>query len=231
MSEPQHDADPTGAGARYTVSVHGSRRAGSTDVVDGWSDLDLHLQLDADLPLHAVREVDAAVWAREVAEDVGAGDAGSQVVRLVLVDGRRIDLVVSGGRLLLPRPDDPAADEVRFLLALAAAKLGRGDRLIGTHLLLEVLRRCLVEAMLLRDRDEGTTVHRHGTGRDALADEVTALAGLPVALMPRPNVLDRAADLFDRWHAERVPGHVADRRGLDGLLARGLAGHPRGEPG
>lgn len=84
--------------------------------------------------------------------------------------------MVEQGQLVLP---EPARDtEVRFVAALAVTRLGRGDRLIGTHLVLELLQACLVQGMLLRDRDEGTTVHRSGGPGDRLASEVAEIARL-----------------------------------------------------
>jgi hypothetical protein len=47
----------------------------------------------------------------------------------VLVDGRRIDLVVKGGCVLVP--SRAADNEFRMVAATAASKLGRGDHLIG----------------------------------------------------------------------------------------------------
>lgn len=100
-------------------------------------------------------------------------------------------------------------------------KLGRGDRLIGLHLLLELCRLCLVEAMLLRDRDTGTTVHRGGTSRDALASEVLRLAAWPLAMSRRPNVVEATVALYDRWHFELEPNYRPDWTGLDAVRARG----------
>jgi hypothetical protein len=62
-------------------------------LVDGWSDLDLHLRLP-----HSVALVNLlhgpVVWAAEVTEA-----PEGQVVRAVLADGRRVDLLVEAGRL------------------------------------------------------------------------------------------------------------------------------------
>src|SRR4051794_17657523 len=81
-------------------------------LLDGWSDLDLHLRLAQDLEFVDLLH-EPVLWAAEVAEA-----AKGQVVRAVLADGRRVDLLVETGRLLLPTlaPDN----DVRFLAALAA---------------------------------------------------------------------------------------------------------------
>lgn len=188
--------------------------AADPSLVDGWSDLDLHLRLP-----FPVRLVDlfgqSVIWAAEISD---APDG--QVVRVVLADGRRIDLVVEIGRLV---PPALARDnDVRFLAALAVTKLGRGDRLIGTHLVLELMQACLVQAMLLRDRDEGTTVHRTGGPRDSLVAEVAGLTRLPLKVTPRPNIVERTTALYAKWRAELERDYRPDWGGLEGVLRRGL---------
>lgn len=177
------------------------------ETLDGWSDADLGVQLEHDRPAEGLV---GPLWAYEEALD-----GPTQVLRTVLTDGRRVDLAVTGARLLLPALD-AAVNDLRFLLAMAAAKLGRGDRLIGSHLVLEAMQLCLVQAMLLRDRDEGTAVHRYGTGRDAEVDALMAVLGSGL------DVLDGVAALFDRWHGELDPTYVADWEPLRRLVERGL---------
>lgn len=195
------------------------RLAGSAlrpEWLDGWSDLDLHLELprsDEALDLFAGYEVWAAT------EDLSSG---RQVLRVVLADGRRVDLVVTGGRVRLT---DRAVDNgVRSIAALAAAKLGRGDRLIGLHLALDLMRSCLVQAMLLRDRDQGTTIHRFGSDRDALANEILSLAVGTAGITPRPSIVERAVELYGRWRSELEPDYRPDWSGLHAMIDRGLAG-------
>lgn len=198
------------------VQVHGS--ASVPDRLDGWSDLDLRMVTDRPVPIGALL-ADADVWAYE---DVRGTD--SEVCRTVLSDGRRIDVSISGaGRIdgLCPAPDN----DVRFIAALAASKLGRGDQLIGGHLLLELLRACLVVAMQLRDRDLGTTVHRAGGARDAYADQVTELAAYPLTITPRPNIVERAAELYATWRSELQANYSPDWAPLTELIDRGLR-HP-----
>ena len=111
---------------------------------------------------------------------------------------------------------------MRFLAALAATKFGRHDRLIGTHLLLELLQACLVQAMLLRDRDEGTHIHRTGSARDILAADVARIARLPLDPRIRPNVVERTAELYGQWRSELEPGYQPDWSGLTAVITRGL---------
>lgn len=200
---------PTGAFLEIVGSV------AIPSLVDGWSDLDLHVRLPYPVRLDELLD-GGRLWAAEVSDD-----PGGQVLRAVLTDGRRLDLVVETGQLLLPAlaPDN----DVRFLAALAAAKLGRGDRLIGAHLLLQILQACLVQAMLLRDHDEGTTVHRTGGPRDDLAVTVARLLQLPLSVTPRPNVVETAVELYGRWRGELEADYRPDWEGLQALLTRGLS--------
>ncbi len=190
---------------------------------DGWSDLDLHVDLpdrpDPDRS-GAQQPVDLfaglEIWAvSETRSD------GRQVIRAVFTDGRRLDLVIDHGSVAVPSaaPDN----EVRLLAALAVTKLGRGDRLIGLHLTLELMRTCLVQAMLLRDRELGTTVHRFGSEHDAMADEISALlAGGGLEVSPRPNLVERTVALYARWRRELDPSYRADWNGLTQVIERGL---------
>lgn len=205
--------------------------------VDRWSDVDLGLVLQAPLQLGELLGADDVVWAID-----NSADDQLEVCRVILNDGRRLDLSVadhetlahkgghclvrndptgSAGMLVLdaPVPTNADVNQARFIAAQAAVKLGRGDRLIGTHLALEFLRICLVQAMMLRDRDEGRTVHRFGTARDRRADDVLDLIGdlaepADVAVALRP-----AADLFDTLHRELDPAYRPDWCGLEAILA------------
>jgi hypothetical protein len=208
LAEELGAQSPTSARLDLTGSVT------EPTLLDGWSDLDVHLDLGGQpKPFDLLGGL--PVWA--VTEE-RSGD--QQVLRTVLRDGRRLDLVAVDG--LVAVPSAAVDNDVRFLAALAAAKLGRGDQLIGFHLTLELLRACLVQAMLLRDRDRGTNVHRRGSERDALSEEVAALAGSPLSVTPRPNIVEQAVALYARWRAELDPGYQADWSGLTAVLERGL---------
>ena len=188
--------------------------AANASELDGWSDLDLHVDLTAvggPVDLLAGCQV-WAVWEDRSAEQ--------QTLRIVLVDGRRLDLVVQGG--VIRRPAQADDNDVRMVAALAAAKLGRGDDLIGLHLTLELLRSSLVQAMLLRDRDLGTNVHRFGSQRDVLAKEIAGLLHHPLGVVPRPNIVERTVEVYGRWRRELDPGYRPDWSGLDAVISRGL---------
>ena len=206
--------DQVVAGLRHVeVELHGS--VTDSGRLDGWSDLDLRLSTDRQVPVAALT-LGTEVWAYE---DVRMST--SEICRTVLGDGRRLDVSISGaGRIAGLKPAED--NDIRFLAAMAAAKLGRADRLIAGHLTLELARRCLVVAMQLRDRDVGTTVHRHGSDRDRYADQVMGLARLPLAITPRPNIVERAVELYATWRAELDPTYRPDWSALTALIERGL---------
>lgn len=195
------------------VELHGS--ATDRKRLDGWSDLDLRLTTSGQVPV-ALLTAGSDVWAYE---DVRTPTA--EICRMVLADGRRVDVSINGtGRItgLESAPDN----EIRFVASMAATKLGRGDQLIGGHLTLELIRSCLVIAMQLRDRDLGTTVHRHGSDRDRYADQAMSLANLPLTITPRPNIVEQATGLYAAWRAELDPGYRQNWSGLAALIERGL---------
>ncbi len=180
--------------------------------MDQWSDVDLGLRLSGPVALVELLPPPVRVWA----VDRQVGDRQSSC-RLILADGRRLDLVVTGACQLTGT--DPATDatvnEARFLAAQAVVKYGRGDRLIGSHLTLELAQLCLVQAMLLRDRDERTTSHRFGTSRDSLADLTWSALPSPGSPVDR---IQRLTTTFDRLHGELEPSYVADWAGLIPLI-------------
>ena len=181
---------------------------------DGWSDLDVMITLMGATQVDLLAGFD--VWA---VSDVRSDE--NQVLRIILRDGRRLDMVVDGGVVAVP----PSAcdNDIRFVAAVAAMKLGRGDHLIGLHLTLDLMRSCLVLAMQLRDRDAGTTVHRFGSERDALVEEITALLGSRVEVLPRPNIVERTLDLYGHWRHQLDPCYEPDWSGLGSVLDRGLS--------
>ena len=180
--------------------------------LDPWSDLDVRIRLPA--PASAETLFGARLWAWQESLD----DAG-QHLRLVFVDGRRVDAVLAGGhRLALPAP--PSDNAVRFEAALAATRIGRGSDLIGLHLVLGILRYALVQVMLLADRDTGTNHRRFATGHDARAAEAAAIAASPL----RPETALDACELYARWRRELEPAYRADWSGLRAVLDRGSRG-------
>lgn len=183
--------------------------------VDGWSDLDVHITTRSPFAVeHAFRGV---LWAF-----TSTIDADTQVVRSVLADGRRIDAAIRGTVATLP---EPAVDnDVRFDLALAAAKLGRGSDLIGMHLCLGVIRQMLVGRMEARDRATGTMHHRARTSHDRAAHH--ALEGLVQPLGPRTALA--VYSTYGAWRAADDADYVTDPSGLEAVIRRGEEGGAAG---
>jgi hypothetical protein len=191
-----------------SVSAYGSvTRAGE---LDRWSDLDVRVRVHH--PLHVERALAARLWTWQEHRGTTAHE-----LRLVTTDGRRVDMTIDGPPPVLPRP--PADQAVRFDAALAAVRLGRGNLLIGLHLVLGIGREALVRSMETADLATGTVHHRLPTPFDARAAEVAALTDEGL----HPAVALRAYELYGEWRAALEPGYHADASGLVSVLRRGTA--------
>lgn len=207
-------------------------------LMDRWSDVDVGLVLTGPVSLSSLLPAGSSVWAL----DRQSSDARS-TCRVVLVGAQRLDIVVAApsefalaggrcaysdgsadapvtGKLLTADPLDATVNKVRFIAAQAVVKYGRGDRLIGSHLTLELAQLCLVQAMLLRDRDEGTTSHRFGTARDKLAAATWSVLEEGHASDRAVTLIQRLVEQFDHLHSELEPGYVPDWSGLESLGRR-----------
>ncbi|PWH06034.1 hypothetical protein DEO23_09455 [Brachybacterium endophyticum] len=188
------------------ITPYGSATEPST--LDGWSDLDV--QIAADSPVDVATALGSPIWTYQ-----HIVESEHEVVRVVLADGRRADLTITGGPAVLPAA---AADsEVRFDAALAAVRFGRGSDLIGLHLTLGILRQTLVQGMLRADRDAGTTHHRHANPPDADAAGVLEILQSPLG----PATAREAYLQYGRWRQRLDPAYAPDARGLDALIRRG----------
>jgi hypothetical protein len=195
--------------------VHGSA-SGTVASTDRWSDLDL-----------LISATDPVTVAEDFARQIGSclspvfaasrsGDASGYCVRLVLRDLRRIDVTATAPARDEPDPANAApgqnpADAVaelindfRFDAVLAAVKAARDDVLIGAHLTLQLARHILVIAMLLRDRDAGTTHHRFGGSRwDTWASRLAQVpapctrAGITAAIRSYTTMLE---EIVANWN-------------------------------
>lgn len=194
------------------VWVFGSAASGD---LDEWSDLDVALVAPNVERVQPGRLTCLGpVWAYEVA---------GTTTRVVLADGRRVDLVVVPNESAVPGterrriepshvgPEQPLEElpalvnEFRFLAVQAVVKAARRDLLIATHLALELPRLCLVLAMMLRDRDLGTASHRFGGPRNDIARRVLELAGSSPEV-----VVSRSRELFDELAVEYWPTYTPD---------------------
>ena len=222
------------ARAATTDQISGLWLCGSAarnpDTLDRFSDVDAIMTLNGRLDLRPWLGSFGVIWASDTSTA-----ATHWLARIVFADGRRLDLSVgddprrstavglhrgarpattaSAALVAWDEDKDPDANAIRFLSALAVVKLGRGDRLIGSHLAVEMARMNLVQAMRLRDRDEGTRHHHSGTRRDGVADEVAKSLSHPEPL----TWIRRNAALFDRLHGELNPDYQRDWAGLDAL--------------
>jgi len=199
------------------LRAHGSA-GGTVAAADRWSDLDV--LVTATEPIGAAESL-----ARRIGDRVApvfaasrSGSASGYCVRLVLADLRRIDISAvpaepsdGTGQALEPgqhqEPSEAVAEtlaDFRFEAVLAAVKAARGDVLIGAHLTLQLARHVLVIAMLLRDRDAGTSHHRHGGSRwDQWAARLAAApapysrAGITAAIRFYASMLDEILACWD----------------------------------
>jgi len=188
------------------IAPYGSTTA--PESMDGWSDLDV--LITSPTAFDVEEALQGRLWAFQ-----STREADAKLVRAVLSDGRRVDLTIRGGAGALPPL--PADNSIRFDAALAAVRLGRGNHLIGLHLLMGVLREALVHRMVAADLATGTTHHRERTGFDA--DAAAALKVLAEPLGPQ-TALD-VYELYGTWRTATEPGYMPDPSGLQAVIKRG----------
>jgi predicted nucleotidyltransferase len=116
-----------------------------------------------------------------------------------------------------PPPPTPMADAFAnlangfwFKAVIAVQRVVRGDLLVALHLSLELVQECCVLAMMLRDRDTGTTQHRGGVGNDLVAELESTRQ--PYSATGILESIEQCAVLFDRL-AHRWTADYEDRRG------------------
>lgn len=174
--------------------------------LDRWSDLDAEVDLSTDVGARTLLAAELWAWQSTL-------DDGVQRVRAVLRDGRRCDLAVRGATLVLPRP--PVDNAVRFDLALAATRFGRGANVIGLHLTLGVVREALVHSMVLADRQSGSVHHRSGGPTDAVATRALTL----LAADPASAMTIRVAEFYAESRALIDADYESDWSGLTAIVA------------
>ena len=132
-----------------------------------------------------------------------------RTLRACLADFRRIDFVITTPSRL-------------------DHKVVRDDRLIALHLALDLVRDCCVLGMMLRDRLEGTHIHREGgIGNTVVADLQNTHADYT-----RNGILDiieQSAVQFDRLASEWSEAYAHKRAPLIewiGQIRRTLSGDP-----
>lgn len=200
-----------------------------TGEMDAWSDLDVRLVVSSATYSRMFPAVEwlaplGPIWAISQRLDPHGG-----TTRLVFRDGRRLDLRFEIEGDAVPEASLPESDsalmglerEFRFIAVLAIAKLARNDLLIGAHLVLELERFALVVAMLLRDRDLGTTTHRRG----GLHNEVVSRIGGPgETANDWLSRIEQAMMVFGDLAGQLDTGWRADWEPLRGFLDRAQVG-------
>jgi hypothetical protein len=88
------------------------------------------------------------------------------------------------------------ANRFSFKGTVAVQKVVRGDLLVAFHLNLEMIQDCCVLAMMLRDRETGTTKHRGGVGNELVAELEGTRA--PYTVGGILDSIEQSAVVFDR---------------------------------
>lgn len=87
-----------------------------------------------------------------------------------LLDSASVETIRDTTRKMTYSPNPDHVDKVWYLFFLCHKKFMRGDHLIGMHLLMEIVRECLVLLMIERDLDTGTNFHRFGNEEEIPAE-------------------------------------------------------------
>lgn len=101
-------------------------------------------------------------------------------------------------------------DHFWFKAMLASYKVIRNDRLIALHLALDLVRDCCVVAMMLRDRAEGTNIHREGgTGNNVVANLESACSACTVTGIL--DIIEQSGVQFDQLASQWSEGYREKR--------------------
>lgn len=192
--------------------------------IDQWSDLDVGIVVDTNAFSNFYPSTE---WINQFG-DIYALDQSSApnkgTSRIVFVDGSRVDFSISSDKDLLqselPATSGEAqtaslqnlSNEFKFEAFLAVSKVARNDLLIGAHLILGLERKCLVLAMMLRDRELGTVHHRHGGSFNEVVAELKSFGATKNELLDR---LHAARRLFEKLAVQLNPNFIQDWEPLD----------------
>jgi hypothetical protein len=204
------------------ILPHGSFVDGK---LDEWSDLDVQINVTADWFPYFFPETGWIADFGDIYALNQSHDAVSSTTRVVFRNGTRLDLRFPTTNSTGPErntggPPNSLAkleNDVRFESFLAASKIARNDLLIGTHLTLELERKALVVAMLLRDRNLGTSAHRFG-GLYNDAVDLLGAGGTDAASLIRR--IRSASEAFGTLAVQLDPSWTPDWEPLYEYLAR-----------
>lgn len=106
---------------------------------------------------------------------------------------------------------DAMVNHFWFKALLASHKVVRNDMLIALHLALDLVRDCCVLGMMLRDRREGTNIHREGgVGNHVVAElQKDDFSYTSTGIL---DMIEQSAIQFDRLAGEWSPDYK-DKRG------------------
>ncbi len=216
--------------------------AGAAHQLDPWSDLDVLVVAEPGRAGTLWPDLSWLAGLGEVAAYAQSASPPGGTSRLLLADGRRVDVLVTDVGTAdarwreLARAASPAegtdavetgdlgqiGNRLLFEAAIAIAKAARGERLVSAHLAVGLLQRCLEAAMVIRDLAERTNHHPGPRRHDGLAD---LLPAVPAGPRPRDVLLliGRAVDCFAAIIAAAASPPPFSRRAVDLLLARALA--------
>ena len=95
-----------------------------------------------------------------------------------------------------PEEFDRMANDFVFKGMLAVSKIGRAELLVALHLSLDMIRDCLVLAMMIRDRENGSDHHRDGSEGNHFIELLQATQQ-PYTANGILDSIERSAQAFD----------------------------------
>ena len=116
------------------------------------------------------------------------------------------------------------ANDLRFKGMLAVGKCARNELLVALHLSLDMIRDCLVLAMMLRDRETGTDHHTDGSRGNQFVAELEDTRR-PYTAEGILDSIERSAIAFDSLAARLVDGYEEGRGPLVKMVERARKGH------
>jgi hypothetical protein len=105
-----------------------------------------------------------------------------------------------------PEQFDRTANDFRFKGMLAVSKIGREELLVALHLSLDMIRDCLVLAMMLRDREAGSNHHRDGSQGNHFIAKLQSTQQ-PYSAQGILNSIEQSALAFDRLAVQFRDGY------------------------
>ena len=144
----------------------------------------------------------------------------SEAVRSLFSRSALVDDILSRATLTLPPATVISSQQFEEMVnafwfkgMLTTSKVMRNDLLIATHLALELIQDTCVLAMMLRDRELGTSHHRKGgMGNDFIARlNTTRLSYTPMGIL---ESVKQSSNVFDELAASWLPGYHEHRHPL-----------------